>query len=517
MIWIVLLLGVVLVFVSAYGYKLNKKTAADYLLAGRAIGTFVMFFYVYFAISSAWTFYGFPGTIYNTGPGFMLFFSFTSFAFLYIIIGPKLWAGSSKYGYLSPVQFLGERYQSKALRLILGGILVLFLFPYLGLQAVGIGAGMKAAVGLPFWFGALYMTVIMLLICLIGGTRSVAWLNVLLGIIFTATFWGFLFWILIKTDNTSLSELAKRVQEIRPGLLGVPGPVNAWTTQNLMGLALAGLTVMAWPHVVIGTMQVKSMVVVRKTAIWMLLFSLIFCNIAAIWGYLVCPILVPGLKGKAADAVVQIAITKYLPGWASGATLLAVLAAAISTVATQLMVTGLLVSRDIIFSVSNKVTDKGLILWSRIGMVGAAVVSFILAILRPAELGLLLSNIASPGFALWLPALIGGVLWKRGTKEGVIVGIVAGLILLIVGSFFYKPLLLGFHPIFVPLLVDALLYVGVSLITSPVPSSVQKKFFEDIEDYLEEHASRNKQFDINRAPAVSPQVVMEAVKVKVEK
>ncbi len=492
MIWIILILGIVLVLISAYGYKLSSKTAADYLLAGRTIGTFVMFFYIYFAISSAWTFYGFPGTIYNTGPGFILFFSFISFGFLYIFIGPKLWAGGKKYGFISPVQYLGERYQSPALRLILGGLLVLFLFPYLGLQAVGIGAGMNAALGVPFWFGALYMTVIMLLICLLGGTRSVAWLNVLLGIVFTATFWGFLFWIMIATNNTSLVAMAEKVQVMKQGILGVPGPMKAWTTQNLMGLALAGLTVLAWPHIVIGTMQAKSLVVVRKTAIAMLVFALFFCNIAAIWGYLVAPILVPGLKGKAADAVVQIAITRFLPSWASGMTLLAVLAAAISTVATQLMVTGLIVSRDIVYSMK-KSNDRGLILWSRFAMVGAAVISFALAMARPAELGLLLSNIASPGFALWLPALLGGVLWKRGTKEGAIVGIVAGLFLLIVGSFYYKPLLLGFHPIFVPLLANALLYVVVSYATKPVSMEIQRKFFDDLEDYLEVYTTAERQ------------------------
>jgi len=491
MIWIVLILGVILVLISAYGYKLASKTAADYLLAGRAIGTFVMFFYVYFAISSAWTFYGFPGTIYNTGPGFMLFFSFISFAFLYIFVGPKLWAGGKKYGFLSPVEYLAERYQSKTLRILLGGLLVLFLFPYLGLQAVGIGAGMNAAVGVPFWFGALYMTVIMLLICLIGGTRSVAWLNVLLGIIFTVTFWGFLIWIMFATDNTSLTAMAEKVKAIKPGLLGVPGPVNAWTTQSLMGLALAGLTVFAWPHIVIGTMQAKSLVVVRKTAIAMLLFSIFFCNIAAIWGYLISPILIPGLKGKAADAVVQIAISKYLPLWASGGTLLAVLAAAISTVATQLMVTGLFVSRDIIFAVS-KPSDKALILWSRFAMVGAAVISFALAMARPAELGLLLSNIASPGFAMWIPALLGGVFWRRGTKEGAITGIIVGLAWLIIGSFFYKPLLLGFHPIFIPLFANAILYVAISLVTSPVPKEVQHKFFDALEDYLEQHTASER-------------------------
>ena len=56
---------------------------------------------------------------------------------------------------------------------------------------------------------------------------------------------------------------------------------------------------------------------------------------------------------------------------------------------------------------------------------------------------------------MWIPALLGGVLWKRGTKEGAITGLLVGLVWLIVGSFFYKPLLLGFHPIFVPLLVNA--------------------------------------------------------------
>ncbi|MBP7526960.1 MAG: sodium:solute symporter family protein [Syntrophorhabdaceae bacterium] len=492
MIYIVILLGFALVLISAYGYKLSSKTAADYLLAGRKIGTFVMFFYVYFAISSAWTFYGFPGTIYNTGPGFMLFFTFVSFAFLYIFLGPKLWAAGRKYGYLSPLQYLGERYQSTGLRVLLGLSLVLFLFPYLGLQAVGIGAGMKAAAGFPFWFGALYMCVIMVFICLLGGTRAVAWLNVLLGIVFTITFFGFLGWIMVKTGNTSLTEMAARVQEARPGFLGVPGSVNAWSPGNLLGLAMAGMTVLAWPHVVIGTMQVKSLVVVRKTIIMMLLFSVVFCNIAAIWGYLVAPILVPGLKGKAADAIVQIAITQFLPPWASSATLLAVLAAAISTVATQLMVAGIFVSRDIIFAASPGVDDRKLILWSRLGMVIAAVGSFALAMARPAELGLLLSNVASPGFALWLPPLVGGILWKRGTKQGAIWGLVVGVLWLIAGSFFYKPLLMGMHPIVAPLALDAILYIGVSYLTAPVSKAVQHKFFDELEDFLLDYTAAER-------------------------
>jgi SSS family solute:Na+ symporter len=492
MIYVILALGVLLVLASVYGYKLSSKTAVDYLLAGRSIGTIVMFFYVYFAISSAWTFYGFAGMLYNTGPAYMLYFTFASFAFLYIFVGPKLWAAGKKYGYFTPLEYLGERYNSKALRVALGVVLVLFSFPYLGLQAVGIGAGMQAAVGFPFWFGASYLCAIMLLICLFGGIRTVAWLNVLLGAVFTVTFFGFLFWIMIRTGNTDMVDLARRVQEIKPGLLGVPGPGALWGPQNLLGLALAGMLICALPHIVMGTMQAKNTVVMRKMAVALLVFSLFFCNIAGIWGYLVAPTLVPGLKGKAADAIIQVAITKYLPAWASGGTLLAVLAAAISTVTVQLMMVGLFISRDIVFATNPNVSGKKLVIVSRVAMLASALVSFFAAMARPAELGMMLSNLAGPGFALWMPALLGGIFWKRGTKQGAVAGLVVGAVWLIIGSFFYKPAFLGFHPIIVPLVIDTILYMIISMVTSPVSKETQYKFFEELDDYLVSYAAAER-------------------------
>ena len=48
--------GAVVVFMAAYGYRISAKTAEDYMLGGRTIGVVVMFFFVLFAISSAWTF-----------------------------------------------------------------------------------------------------------------------------------------------------------------------------------------------------------------------------------------------------------------------------------------------------------------------------------------------------------------------------------------------------------------------------------------------------------------------------
>jgi len=497
----IFILGICLVLISAYGYKLSSKSAVDYMMAGRSIGTFVLFFYVYFAISSTWTFYGFPGTMYNTGPGFHMFFIFISFAFLYIFLGPRLWAAGKMYGLLSPVQYLGERYESKSLQLLLGLCLFGFLFPYLGIQAIGVGAGLSAATGVPYWVGAVYMAVLMILIVLIGGTRAVAWVNVLLGLLFSFCFIVFLFWVASNAGITSLSEAARKVVEMKPGQLSVPGPINKWDPKNLFGLAVAGITVFGWPHVIIGTMQAKSITVMRKMTVGMLAFSLIFCGVAAVWGLHVTPLLVPGLKGSAADAVVQIAISKYLPAWASAMTVLAVVAAAVSTAATQLVVSGILASRDIV-GYKSAASDKQLISWSRIGMVVAVIVSLWLAFVRPTELGLMLSNIASPGFAMWVPALVGGILWPRGTKQGAAAGTLVGVAWLIIGNFFYKPILLGFHPITIPLIVNVFLYIVVSLATSPVSLDTRKKFFDDMDAWLLKTQTEQRE-EIKEAPAVN--------------
>ena len=48
--------GLIVILMAAYGYRISAKTAEDYMLGGRTIGGVVMFFFVLFAVSSAWTF-----------------------------------------------------------------------------------------------------------------------------------------------------------------------------------------------------------------------------------------------------------------------------------------------------------------------------------------------------------------------------------------------------------------------------------------------------------------------------
>jgi len=105
---VLILFGIAILIMAAYGYKISAKTAEDYMLAGRTIGVVVMFFFILFAVSSSWTFYGYPGHLYLHGPSYIYFIwgSVAGFAALYMFLGPRLWAVARLNRYISPVEVL---------------------------------------------------------------------------------------------------------------------------------------------------------------------------------------------------------------------------------------------------------------------------------------------------------------------------------------------------------------------------------------------------------------------------
>ncbi|MGP3704793.1 MAG: hypothetical protein ACKD6O_05790 [Candidatus Bathyarchaeota archaeon] len=90
----------------------------------------------------------------------------------------------------------------------------------------------------------------------------------------------------------------------------------------------------------------------------------------------------------------------------------------------------------------------------------------------PIEIARMLDYVASPGYSLLTAALL-GLYWKRGTKEGVIASLLVGLVYLVVATYVYTPLLMGTHPAVVPVILAAVVYVIVSLITKPSEKALE--------------------------------------------
>ena len=497
--------GLVIVLMAAYVYRISAKTAEDYMLGGRTIGVVVMFFFVLFAISSAWTFYGFPGLLYTEGPGYVMFIwgSVAGFAGLYMFLGPRLWALAKINRFLSPVEVLAERYESKALRMILSVSILAFIVPYVGIQPLGVGAGFEALTGLPAWIGAAYTSIILIVLVLLGGMRIVAWVNIFLGVVYMTALLGSLVWaVSVLFPNGGLVEAAQIILETRPEMLSDPGPVGAYTPIVLGGTLVVGILAFSWPHVAIGCMTARDKSLFKWFPLLIFIFGgLFFYIIPFIWGSLVAPAAMPLAELQAiadqngvalqteADRVVQTIIRNSLPGWFGVFVLLGVIAAAVSTAAVQLMTSSVIVSRDIIQGIFKPdASDKEITSWARWSVVLIVILSLIVSFFNQGAMALYLTDVSVPGFAQWAPALMGGLLWKRGTKQGAIAGTLAGLIYLVLSLLIVidgnRPLVIG-HPVIPSLLVNTITYLVVSKLTPRPSEAIESQFFDEVDAYLQ--------------------------------
>jgi SSS family solute:Na+ symporter len=490
--------GVGVLLLAVYGYKVSAKTAEDYMLAGRGIGIAVMFFFALFAISSVWTFYAYPSILYRHGPGFVYFIwgCVAGFAVLYMFIGPRLWAVCRLNRFLSPIEALAARYESPGLRLIVSIVLLGSIIPYIADQSLGVGLGLKALLGFPPVVGILYISLLLILIVLLGGMRITAWVNVLLGLVYTATFLGSLIFVIARVFPEGLSGAVAVLQTKAPALLTTPGPEGLFRPAVTSIVFFVGILAFTWPHIVISTMTAQDKAIFKwMPGLAIVVAGVLFYTIPFVWGAMVAPAvsrlpgtLVPPLSGKEADSIVQMIITSYLPPWFSAFVLMGVISAAISTAAVQLMTASIIVARDVVHGLLVPGgSDQFLIRTTKLSIIAILLLSMGIAFWYPVELAQYLVGIAIPGFAQWGPPLVGAILWKRATKEGAVTGIVAGTLYLLVG-FVYQPALFGLHPAIPTLLVNVVLFVVISSCTSRPSPTVIRVFFDEVEAFLSKKA-----------------------------
>lgn len=506
-----LLFGAIIIGMAAYGYKISAKTAEDYMLGGRTIGVVVMFFFVLFAISSAWTFYGFPGVLYVNGPGYVAFIwgSVLGFAVLYMFIGPRLWAISRINRFLSPVEVLAERYESKGLRIVLSLSILAFVVPYIGIQPLGVGAGFEALTGLPAIYGAIYTVVLLIALVMLGGMRIVAWVNIFLGVVYITALLGSLIWVVNAAPQLSdggLVQAANILQENNPELLSNPGPFGEYTAILFSGTFFVGLLAFSWPHVVIGTMTARDKSLFKWFPMLIFIFGgLFFYVIPFVWGSLVAPAIVPMAELEAmaaesglsvqeeADRVVQTIIQRILPPWAGVFVLMGVVAAAVSTAAVQLMTSSVIVARDVvqgIFKPNAKDREvSGYARWS-VGIIVLLSLSF--SIWNQGAMALYLTDVSVPGFAQWAPALVGGLFWKRATRQGAIAGTAAGVVYLVLGLLVTvdgsRVLLFDLHPVIPTIVLNFITFIVVSLVTPRSSDAIISQYFDEPDEYLKAEA-----------------------------
>ena len=168
--------------------------------------------------------------------------------------------------------------------------------------------------------------------------------------------------------------------------------------------------------------------------------------------------------------------------------MLCLFAFAISTGESMLLSGTAMVTKDLFirhrFLLKGKdVDEKKAVRWTRYVVIIMMIAMLIIVWFRPAAIVDYAYKLSSPYFGMVMPATIGGLFWKKGTKQGAWAGTISGCIVVTIGTFFITSLPLGLSAFSWGLIVNAVLYIVVSLATK-CPDEIVDKYITRVENYI---------------------------------
>lgn len=166
--------------------KRKEDSLSDFYLAGRNMGFFVLFLTLYATQYSGNTIVGYAGRAYREGYTVLVTVAFMmSVIGGYLLFAPKLYRLSKKLKFITVGDYIQHRYNSRALTVIAVILLILALGNFILTNLKAMGHIVEASTGgqVPFVYGVVALSLIMVIYETLGGLRSVAWTDVIQGVI----------------------------------------------------------------------------------------------------------------------------------------------------------------------------------------------------------------------------------------------------------------------------------------------------------------------------------------------
>lgn len=459
--FIVILLGVM-------GMNKRKRgDVSDFYRGGRSFGSFVVVMTFWASLFSAFTFIGLPGFFYTHGIGT---FAFLVFADMLLIIpiflyGRKIWKISLEHDSISPVEVLVKRYNSKIVTLLTVLVTSGFVVAFLAVQIVGIGKLINSMSGgaVSYLAASAFMVLIIYIYSEMGGMRTIAWTDALQGSLMLILFFVIAFSFLnIGWDGSLTNMFQDLVTNGNGDLLSLPGPVGLFTYQMLVSFffifMFGGIS---YPYISQRLFIFKDEKVIKKLLIFFPILVFLIIIPATIIG-LGAASMFPNLASG--DLALPEVLKLFTNPLISALAVIGILAGAMSSADSQLLSVGSILSRDVYKKFFNpNASSNNELKWSRIFILLAAALAFLISI-NPPQLIVSLGVLASSGFVQLVPTYIGGLTWKKATREGALVSILVGVVSLFAFQYWVTPWF-GFHPGFIGLILGTISYIIVSLLT----------------------------------------------------
>ncbi len=244
-------------------------------LGGRRFGTITSWFLLGGDIYTAYSFIAVPALVFGSGALGFFAVPYTVIVYpLVFVVLPRFWTVARHRGYVTPADFVRERFGSTTLASLVAITGILATMPYIALQIYGIEVSI-AQMGIPVEISLIIAFGILTLYTYISGLRAPAmiaivkdgmiWLVVLVAFIYIPIRLGGFGQIFAAVHQKAL-EHPTTFHDILP-----PTQYSAYVT-----LALgSALSLLLYPHVLTGTMSTNSRKVIKRNAGLLLAYSLL--------------------------------------------------------------------------------------------------------------------------------------------------------------------------------------------------------------------------------------------------
>jgi len=473
--------------IGIYSYRKSTSNSEEFLIGGRKMGAAVTALSAGAADMSGWLLMGLPGAMYFTGlSSAWIAIGLTLGCYLnYIFVAPRLrmYTEVAQNAITLPVYFENRFKDKTRLLRIVSSILILVFFTlYTSAGMVSGGKLFESAFGMDYTTGLWVTSFVVVLYTFLGGFLAVSLTDFVQGTIMVLAL--VIVPIVVIYEIGGVGETVSIINQKGDHYLDL---FKGTTTISILSLMAWGLGYCGQPHILVRFMaidKVSDLTKARKIGITWMIFTVGGALLVGLIGiaYLLkfdTTTMAVFDSSKTESETIFIYFSRILFHPLIGGFLLsAILAAVMSTISSQLLVTSSSLTEDIYKAFLNKkASQKQLLIASRLSVLIVAIIAVLLS-LTPNDSILNLVGNAWAGFgSAFGPLIIFSLFWKKTTWQGALAGMLTGGIVVLAWVYVNHDYKEWYEiiPGFISSLV--MIYV-VSLITQKPNKEIDKKFDE---------------------------------------
>lgn len=488
-------------YIGIFAFRRGRDSGEDFFVAGRGLGQAVFLLSLFGTNMTAFSILGSSGMAYHRGIGVYGLMASSSALVIPLtlhFIGRRLWSVGRRFGHMTQVQFLRDRWECGGTGTLLLVLTAGMLVPYIVIAVIGGGHVMErvSAGKVSYEAGAAVVIAAVIGYVFFGGMRGTAWVNAFQAALFLL--FGAAALVLIARGLGGFPAIMEK-------LAGDPKTAHLLTREKMparefLSYLFIPLSSIMFPHIAIMCFTARKVDHFRKTVVFYPLCIMALWAPAVYLG-VVAVTQFPGLRpGETDDVLIRLLSQHAGPILAGilGAGIMACVMASDS----QIMALSTMFTEDVFvhYGGRERFGDRAQIWTGRAFIVGIGVVAYLIALALKGREGIfgIAVRFSFSGFAALAPVMIAALYWRRSTKWGAFVAALWVLVTM-VGSWILfevsepgKPFpflpgifartpgtvtVWGFLPVVPMVLGSAALVAGVSLLTRPPGAATVEKYF----------------------------------------